>query len=115
MRQQGGGVVTCAGNTVTLVPATRYAQERFAVIYGGARGTSTPPPVFSPDPASYMALTKTTRCNAQGAFSFDQVADGNFFVVTTVLWMAGANRQGGSLYAPANVRNGQAVEVTLAP
>ena len=34
IRQQGGGVVTCAGNEVWLAPVTPYSTERVKHIYG---------------------------------------------------------------------------------
>jgi hypothetical protein len=34
LRQNGGGVVTCAGYDVRLVPNTPYASKRMYVIYG---------------------------------------------------------------------------------
>ena len=37
-RQQGGGVVTCAGEEVMLVPAGQYATERMSQIYGDVNG-----------------------------------------------------------------------------
>lgn len=52
LRQAGGGVVTCAGEEVSLLPATPYQVERMTIIYGstqGGRRTSAigyaPPPV----------------------------------------------------------------------
>lgn len=115
MRQQGGGVVTCAGNVVTLIPATRYAQERMAAIYGAGRVSSDRKITFSPEVSAYRSLTLTTRCNAQGGFAFERVADGDFFVVTTVSWVVANRAQGGAIYSPVTVRGGRAVEVTLAP
>ncbi|MGL4711601.1 MAG: hypothetical protein ACRCWP_03290, partial [Shewanella sp.] len=34
LRQRGGGVVTCSGMTVQLVPATAYATERALSYFG---------------------------------------------------------------------------------
>jgi hypothetical protein len=62
LRQQGGGVVTCAGSDVTLVPATEYAKHRLTALYGSqlymstgvARGEAMQ---FDPDPPEYRTLT----------------------------------------------------------
>lgn len=99
MRQKGGGVVSCAGSTVTLVPATAYADERTGALYGrGDSGMTRKSFQFQPDYPEYRTLTKTTTCDSSGNFQFNDVADGDFFVVTTVSWTAGAyNVQGGSL------------------
>ena len=36
LRQQGGGVVTCAGAVVVLVPVAPYSTERMMARYGSA-------------------------------------------------------------------------------
>ena len=38
IRQQGGGVVSCAGTTIMLLPATAYAAERIRALYGSTLG-----------------------------------------------------------------------------
>ena len=82
MRQQGGGVVTCAGSRVHLIPDRQYARERLAHIYGSAHlyGSSEVTQFqnkgvfgFQPDPPSYKTLQRTTTCDAQGNFVFDKV------------------------------------------
>lgn len=115
MRQNGGGVVTCAGSVVTLVPTTAYAKERIDVMYGSVesgpqillRGT------FSPDHPGYRTNVRETKCDAQGAFSFDRVADGEFFVVTRVSWSVGYSSQGGSLMHRVTLKNGQVVNIVI--
>lgn len=117
MKQRGGGVVTCAGNTVTLIPATDYAGARMLNIYGSTQGgvNSNPkPPRFSPDSPEYRSMVKTTRCDAQGNFNFDRVADGDFYVQTFVAWEVAGRAQGGNLMQRASVRGGQIVSVVLA-
>ena len=118
MRQQGGGVVTCAGGKVHLIPATDYAERRMNLIYGS--GKSIGPyggKKFEPDQPAYYQQSRTVLCNAQGFFKFDKVADGDFYVQTVVAWRAGRYNtvQGGSLMERVSVKGGQEVEVTLAP
>ena len=73
MRQIGGGVVTCAGREVRLVPATSYADEWMQALYGG--GEHGYNPAFGGkaftltddyDVQQYLQLTKKTICDAQG-------------------------------------------------
>jgi hypothetical protein len=118
MRQEGGGIVTCAGNEVFLIPATEYAKNRFHVIYG----TGKVLPVnrqrieFPATPAAYLSTVRTTRCNAQGFFKFDNLRDGDFFVQTSVVWKAGAYlMQGGGLMERVVLRGGQTTDITMAP
>jgi hypothetical protein len=71
IRQLNGGVVTCAGQRVALIPVTAYSIERFNAIYGNdIRGFN---PVgkkfkFEPDYPEYTKLQKETICDAQGFF-----------------------------------------------
>ncbi|WP_326543773.1 hypothetical protein [Pseudorhodoferax sp.] len=83
-----GGAATCAGQQVALIPATAYADERMTVLYGPARqGVVWPPgPTFAPDSLAYEAAARTATCGAGGAFQFDKVADGAFYVVAIVPW-----------------------------
>lgn len=117
MRQRGGGVVTCAGAQVFLIPATEYAARRINIIYGtGADRAFTNAKLdmkFNPDPPEYYSLTKTTRCDAQGNFSFDRVADGEFFVQTSVSWEVARRIQGGQLMHRVKVSNGSVANVIL--
>jgi hypothetical protein len=112
LRQQGGGVVTCAGEPVRLIPATDYSRERIRAVYGEARITRTPK-TFTPDPPAFGDLQRRATCNAQGQFTFDRVRDGEYFLVTGVAWTVGSQHQGGAIYAPVQVRGGETVEVAV--
>lgn len=113
MRQRGGGVVTCAGATVSLVPATAYAKERIDRIYGGKASARPIDAVFEPDPAEYKKLIRTTRCDAQGNFQFDRVADGEFFLTTAVIWNVSSQLQGGTVVQMITLANGQTLNTVL--
>lgn len=116
MRQQGGGVVTCAGSLVYLVPATAYAQARMQAIYGNtARGRDLGTFTFQPEQPRYMQTTRNTRCDAQGHFSFENVAEGAFFVVTSVRWVVNYSEQGGWLMHAASTVGGVNPTIVLSP
>jgi hypothetical protein len=120
IRQRGGGVVTCAGNRVMLVPATGYATERIRVIYGnddrGFFSAKYKMMTFSPDAPDYYQLVKETRCDSQGFFRFDSVADGEFFIITDVKWKVNDYFfEGGSLMHKARIQSGNTVEIVLSP
>jgi hypothetical protein len=117
IRQQGGGIVTCAGNEVWLVPVTEYSTERMNVIYGSDQQgySESGAPKFEPTPASFMELTRTTVGDAQGNFEFDEVADGDFYVVTSITWAVGYSRQGGTLMRRVSVADGGSKKVILSP
>lgn len=117
LRQRGGGVVTCAGSEVTLIPATNYAKQRIAAIYQGSSvisvGQMRARPTFDPDPSEYHSNTKKARCDAQGNFVFERVADGDFFVTTIVHWQVGYANQGGGIIDRLQVRGGETKSVVL--
>ncbi len=115
MRQRGGGVVTCAGQTVFLIPATAYAVERMHFIYGPQdRGFGGKPGQLE-DNSLYVELTRRTRCDAQGFFAFDQVADGMFYVMTRINWETGRSAEGGGLMHRVTLSGVETREIVLAP
>lgn len=85
---QYGGVTTCAGQQAVLIPATAHADERMAVLYGPSRqGVVWPPgPRFEPELLAYQAASRSMPCGSGGAFRFEHVADGSFYVVAIVPW-----------------------------
>lgn len=119
-RQQGGAVVTCAGGDVYLVPATAYATERVTALMGSPAGGYNPifggrKLVFENEPAEYRALLVKTVCDAQGFFRFTNVADGSFYVTTTVNWVVQSIPQGGALTQRVAVAGGETKEIVLSP
>lgn len=114
MRQQGGGVVTCAGSEVVLVPATAYATARVRAVFGTS-SVAQRPTRFTPDYAVYEKLTRRTRCDAQGNFVFDGVADGDFYAITMVSWVVAGRQQGGALLQRVAVEGGRVASLVIAP
>lgn len=124
MRQRGGGVVTCAGSDVVLQPVTAYASERIVDIYGSgpAVGDTVALPIrdaihtkvsFSPDIPAYRDSMRHTRCDGQGDFEFSSLRDGNYYVVTRVVWQVGALPQGAFLMAQIKVGNGKVDKIIM--
>jgi hypothetical protein len=118
IRQMGGGVVTCAGGPVFLMPATAMANEWATYLYGSPNGgffdASGMGLQFQGAQEMYAAAKHTT-CNAQGSFSFDRVADGEFLVFTRITWLAGQRQQGGSIMRRVKLSGAQTTEVVLSP
>ncbi|QBC44438.1 hypothetical protein [Iodobacter fluviatilis] len=122
IRQQAGGIVTCAGMKVTLLPATDYSTERMASIYGNSEqgynsaGLYGKRINFENTPPEYYQLTKNTQCDAQGFFKFENIANGAFFIHTTITWKVNDYlNEGGSIMKRVAVSNGEVKEVVLAP
>lgn len=116
MRQNGGGVVTCAGSKVFLIPGTAYATERIRLIYGNVdAGQTRQRTTFTPDQPAYERLTKTTTCDSLGNFQFDNISDGDFFVITEVRWMVGPyNTQGAAMMKAVKASKKQQVKIVMA-
>ena len=119
IRQQDGDVVTCAGLPVLLVPKTAYSEERMYALYGntvkGFMSVDQTEIAFMPDHPGYSQHIKSVLCDAQGYFKFDDVADGDFYLVSKIVWQAGKHPQGGSLMQAVGVRAGQTEKVVLSP
>jgi hypothetical protein len=119
IRQGGGGVITCAGNEVHLVPVSRYATERMLAIYGSTkRGYSrVGNAVIKGEPDYfYITTSQTKRCDAQGYFSFTDLPDGSFYMVTLITWRVSEYRSaGGALMERITLENGENGEVVLTP
>jgi hypothetical protein len=125
MRQVNGGVVTCAGQVIQLIPATAYAQERMRYLYGNdTRGfrnafvsQMNPDPFEYTDPA-YAQITKMGTCDAQGFFKFEKLSDGEFFLISRITWKANPNSfsdEGGFMMRKVKLSGGEQVELVMAP
>ncbi len=110
----------CANIPVRLVPDSQYARQRFLEHYGSDVAGRTSGPDFNaygPEKFDnvYLDMGKTASCNPQGSFTFDGVADGTWYVVSTMVWpgSSASHTQGRSMFKRVEVRGGQAVAVTL--
>jgi hypothetical protein len=117
LKRNDGQTVTCAGADVALIPYTTYANSRMLALYGGsAKGFNRfNNPTFVPDSPEYHSHQKRTQCNAQGFFTFRNIADGEYFVITAVRWTVDYSPQGGALMRRVTVKGGETAEIVLAP
>lgn len=83
--------VSCEGNEVTLIPYTDYAREWALKYYGrpvtdvAYKLTNRGRNMIFDDYDEFMATTKKSQCDANGNFTFDRVANGDFFVMAKVV------------------------------
>lgn len=90
LRQRGGGVVTCAGEDVVLLPSVPYFRE--VIEEALARKQLS----FAVGIANaYKSVVRRSTCDAQGNFAISDVPAGRWFVLTQVSWMVAARVQGG--------------------
>lgn len=92
-----GGVISCAGDSATLYPATPYAREWARLTYETVEPTNARPQGFhyrskedgpsnvAVDP-SFLETGRTVACDGDGHFIFDRVADGEFYLVAHIVW-----------------------------
>lgn len=116
LRQQGGGVVTCAGAVVVLVPVAPYSTERMMARYGSATSGYVDPilgPTLPAPDAGYAESFRNTRCDAQGKFTFSDLPDGNYYLATQVVWYVGNAEQGGYLMQRVSFQGGEHKQVLL--
>lgn len=103
LRQQGDSVISCAGSRVLLLPATDYFREMIAHIVAG----SEPDPPEKAYP-SLKNMIRRAQCDAEGNFSFAEVPDGTWFVLTQV-----NARPGGVLITEMTLSNQGTIEILL--
>lgn len=80
---------SCTGNSVALTPDTPYSRERIRALYGSAESASEPVErvrsrVIGNDNADMRRFVRAGRCDATGAFFFDGLPAGSFFVIAEV-------------------------------
>ena len=123
LRTRGGDVRTCAGYQVMLVPATTATANVMTNVFGeggsayksaiGSGETIPLPPTLAEDPRVQSGI-----CDAQGDFAFDDLKNGEYFVVTQVLWdvpgaYGSSNVQGGTLMQKVAVEGGETRKIVL--
>lgn len=79
-RLNSGKLFRATGTDVFLIPRTTYADERIAALYGGGKSLRSSVRVPDADPR-YKQYMRTTVATSGGSFSFDHVADGEYYIV----------------------------------
>jgi hypothetical protein len=120
LRTVGGEARTCAGAAAGLAPDSAYGRERLLAIYGntvkGNRSANNPLPKFTNEDPAYLPLIRQTRCDGQGAFTFEHIPDGVWYVSTSVVWKANPSSsliEGGVMMQRVELRGNQPVRVSL--
>ena len=125
LKQRGGGVVTCAGNEVTLTPVTRYSTERISFLYDstefGILQRGLPRALrgkyFKEEaPVAYGQYSKRARCDVDGKFEFQNVPQGSYYLITVVEWNTGRNmfeNEGGFIMKRISVNDKELVKFVI--
>lgn len=104
LRQNGGGIVSCAGEDVYLTPDVPYMREYFNVLKRGHEPTT--PGRSGLGPYGKQAV-RHTRCDAGGNFAFLDLPTGPWFAATEVAWAVNGWKQGGTLVKEAVTKDGE--------
>ena len=115
----GRGIVDCYGNPVRLIPATEMAKERMKGYFGTDQGGFVPLSSFAAteftnaDPA-YCQYQKEVNCGSNSVAVFKNVADGEFYVLSAVLWRLDydSDDDEGYLLSKISVSGGETITVT---
>lgn len=123
-RQRGGGVVSCAGNTVYLMPDTDFynwtitpaLEETVDRTFGisTVMGTEQTYPVATRLAGEPRRFVKTNPCDIDGRFEFVGVPRGAYLVVTVITWLVPrVGQEGGPVFQRIRVDGTESLDVTL--
>jgi hypothetical protein len=107
---------TCGGGPVGLTPDTPYSRSRVARLYGSTTSAALPVETVRSRQVGeagddYSAFVRTTRCDANGAFRFENLPDGSWFVIGRARPRAGG--EGVALMKRVQTRGGRVAVVQL--
>lgn len=110
LTQAGGRVVTAAGRTVTLDPATTVGNE-----WWGKSAKVWVHRALTPPSPTFFKARRSTTADADGRFVFSDIPAGKYYVRTEVTWEVGRHNptQGGLVGRLVDVRDGKPNEVIL--
>jgi hypothetical protein len=104
LKTLGGDVKTAAGSEVILNPLTSYSTQFVEAMIYKSHG---PGVILQPQLADsrIWSFTKKTTADAEGKFTFHNVPNGEYYIYTTVTWVASGYSQGGWLSKKINVES----------
>lgn len=117
-----GKTIGCEGYTVEVLPAGKYADERFLKVYGNnvsgqvlLRDNS---PKFTPDSALYHETDKVAYCNENGNYMFKNLPAGEYYIFSLIKWQATdengiVTEEGGAAMKRITLESGQTVKANL--
>jgi len=108
LRQRGGNVVTAAGATIYLNPATSYSREYFDLQV--MRGVH-----LSEVDKRMLEYERTTIGDANGNFEFNSLPAGEYYIATTITWYVPGQyiHEGGNVGIKVGVKDGEIKKVVL--
>lgn len=83
VRRNNGKLLRAVGTDVFLIPRTAYTDERISAIYGEGKQPAASVQMPDADPL-YEQYMRKTVASSGGSFSFDRVADGQYYVIAMI-------------------------------
>ncbi len=81
-----GRAQNAAGQDVFLVPQTAYSKQRIEAIFDSGKSVQAREVPKLPSDPDYLKYTRRWKTDTNGKFTFDNVAPGEYFVVTQMSW-----------------------------
>ena len=111
LRQRSGNVITAAGNTVWLSPATPYMREFY-------QARTKPNVTFSNMDSRIEPYIRKTMADLEGGFNFKDLPAGTYILETTVTWELPSSGlipiyEGGPIIQEVTVGKGEKKKVVL--
>lgn len=105
---------------IELMPYTSYTEERLTKIYKESEEGSVfiqdGVPRFIPDPHGYHK-TLQTLCDSEGQFEFNQLPEGEYYIIAFMIWDEKVNEQkvlnGGGIMRRVSLSEGQMMRVEM--
>lgn len=108
LRQQGGGVVVCAGEPVVLIPRTASFEKAVEL----ARQGIQPMPSTAGD-ERFARVARMATCDAQGNFAFENLPRAKWYIFSRVVWSVADYPQGGDLLGEVDTTEGGEQRILL--
>lgn len=112
IRQNSGKLLRAVGTDVFLIPRTAYADERIAAIYGDRNRVLGGVQMPDADPL-YEQYMRKTIASSGGSFSFDRVADGDYYVVAMIHLPSKFSFRQVPILERVSVQNGRSVRLVM--
>lgn len=112
VRLNSGKLLRAVGTDITLIPRTPYADERIAAIYGDDKQAGWGVNIADADPR-YLQDMRTTVASSGGSFSFNDVADGEYYLVAMIHIPAKYSRVERPIYERITVEGGENVRIVM--
>jgi hypothetical protein len=116
-KRKDGVVVYAAGSDVALIPTSAYAINRVDQIFKEQKSVNINEvngKFFEVTEPEYVKYQKIVKADNKGRFTFNNVATGNYFIVTTITWNAGDKAQASALVEKVTATaDEQTIELTI--